>query len=472
MSYEQFLATKISRFTPSGFDVDESLLNPSLFPFQNDIVKLALKLGKFCLWANTGLGKGLMLLSWSDAIVRHTDGKVLVLAPLGVAKQLVRESAKFNIQSPIKYALDDSEVTDGITVTNYDRLHLFDASQFIGVVLDESSVMKNSTSSTCQSIIDLFVETPYKLACSATPAPNDQMELGTQAEFIGVMRKVEMLAMFFTHDGGDTSKWVLKGHAKTRFWEWVATWAIVLRKPSDLGYDDDGYDLPELNVLDVVVNTPVDAMPGELFAWEAKSLSEQRALNKATLNDRIEATASLVSSSADQWLVWCETNDESARITKLIGGAVEVKGSDTNKHKEDSMMAFADGKIRVMVSKSSICGFGLNFQRCHNTVFVCSSHSFEKVYQSIRRFYRFGQTEAVNAYFVHHELEGAVQRNYQRKERDANAMYQSMMSAMMNVTMASLRGIQPDVMDYNPQIKMVVPEWLISDINQLLLSGQ
>lgn len=461
-TYQDFLQDKLSRFVPSGFDVEESVLNANLFPFQRDIVKLALKLGKFCLWANTGLGKGLMLLSWADAVARVTGGNVLVLAPLGVAKQLVREAAKFGVVTSVQYALDDSEVADGITITNYDRIHLFDASQFIGVVLDESSILKSSTSATCQSIIDQFAATPYKLACSATPSPNDQMELGTQAEFIGVMSKVEMLAMFFTHDGGETSKWVLKGHAMTRFWEWVATWAIVLRKPSDIGYSDDGYDLPPLNVQDVEICTPVDAIDGQLFAWEAKSLSEQRSLNRNTLIDRIEATAQLVNNNDDQWVVWCETNEESAMITKLIDGAVEVKGSDTSKHKEDSMLAFADGNIRVLVSKSSICGFGMNWQQCQNCVFVCSSHSFEKVYQAVRRFYRFGQTKQVNVYFVRHTLEGAVHRNYQRKESASDKMYREMINATVNISMAALTGIQPNKTTYNPQKLMIVPNWLVT----------
>lgn len=461
MSYQDFLQNKLSRFVPSGFEVDDSLLNDALFPFQRDIVKLALKLGKFCVWANTGLGKGLMLLSWADAVARFTGGKVLVMAPLGVAKQLVREAAKFGVKNPIRYAMDGTEVGDGITVTNYDRIHLFDADMFVGVVLDESSILKSSTSATCQAIIEQFTATPYKLACSATPSPNDQMELGTQAEFIGVMSKVEMLAMFFTHDSGDTSKWVLKGHARTRFWEWVATWAIVLRKPSDIGYSDDGYDLPPLSVHDVEINTPVDAIEGQLFAWEAKSLSEQRALNKATLADRITATAQLVNSGSGQWVVWCETNQESAMITKLISGAVEVKGSDSAKHKEDSMIAFADGQIRVLVSKSSICGFGMNWQQCQNCVFVCSSHSFEKVYQAVRRFYRFGQTKPVNVYFVRHTLEGAVHRNYQRKESAADTMYQGMIKATVKISMAALTGIEPNKTDYNPTVPMQIPGWLI-----------
>jgi len=468
MSYQDFLSTKLTKFTPSGFEVNDSDLNPNLKPFQRDVTKLSLRLGKFCNWANTGLGKGLMLLSWADAVCKYTKNDVIILAPLGVSKQLVRESTKFAIDTPVKYCADGSEVHPGITITNYERFGRFDLSRFVGVALDESSILKSETGSTCQLIISAFASTPYKLACSATPSPNDFMELGTQCEFLGIMSRVEMLAMFFTHDGGDTSKWRLKKHAQSRFWEWVATWAVMMRSPSDLGYSSDGYDLPPMNTHEIVVDTIVESLDGELFAWEAKSLSEQRSLNKSTLADRVAATAVLVNNSTEQWVVWCETNDESAMVTKLIDGAVEVKGSDSPDHKERSMLDFVDGKIRVLVSKSSICGFGMNFQNCHNCVFVCSSHSFERVYQAVRRFYRYGQQSEVSVYFIRHQLEGAVQRNYQRKEQESNLMYAQMLKAMQGITMAQLKGVSQDRMNYSPsQIKL--PEWLKSECSTSLI---
>jgi hypothetical protein len=463
MDYQSFLSQKIPAFVPSGFECSDDLLNPNLKAFQRDIVKLALRLGKFANWANTGLGKGLMLLSWADAVCKETGGNVIILAPLGVSKQLVREAAKFSIETLVQYCTGQSQVKSGITITNYERLERFDASEFIGVVLDESSILKSETGAVCQSIINTFAQTPYKLSCSATPSPNDYMELGTQAEFLGVMSRVEMLAMFFTHDGGDTSKWRIKKHGKAKFWEWIATWAVMLRFPSDLGYSDAGYILPGLNVEELVVETEVEAQEGMLFAWEARTLLEQRSLNKSTMDDRVKAVSELVNGSTDQWVVWCETNDESKMIAGLIDGAVEVKGTDSPEHKEQAMMGFVDGSVRVLVSKSSICGFGMNFQNCHNCVFLESSHSFERVYQAIRRFYRFGQQHEVTVYFVRHQLEAAVQRNYQRKEQESDQMYAQLVQAMQKITMVSLGRTKNHRMEYTGTT-IEIPSWLLSEV--------
>lgn len=458
MSYTKFLEAKDREFIHSGFDA--MYINNNAMPFQLDIVTHALKLGKYCIWADTGMGKGFMLLAWADSVYRHTGRSVIVLAPLGVARQLVRESEKFNIESPVKYCKEQSEVESGITITNYERLSSFDTLHFIGVVLDESSILKNSSGAICQNIIESFRSTPYKLACSATPSPNDYTELGTQCEFLGVMSKVEMLASFFTHDGKDTAKWILKGHAKSRFWEWVAKWAIVLRKPSDLGYSDDGYDLPPLNTIDMIVKTPVSTPDGELFRFEAKSLTEQRELNRTTLIDRVAAAAKLVNESSEQFVIWCETNEESTMLKRAISGSVEVKGSDDPDHKEDSFAAFSIGTIRVLITKAKIAGMGMNWQQCHNTVFVCASHSFERTYQSIRRFYRYGQEMPVNAYFIRHELESAVQRNYAAKESRSEAMYKGIVKTMIGVIKSEMSGLKRMTDDYIPDKKMIVPSWI------------
>jgi superfamily II DNA or RNA helicase len=462
MSYTEFLQTKDREFTHSGFDCASVgiNINDRAMPFQSDIVHHALRLGKYCLWADTGMGKGFMLLAWADAVHRHTQRDVIVLAPLGVARQLVREAEKFNIQSPVKYCKEHADIEAGITVTNYERLSSFDPLHFIGVVLDESSILKNSTGAICTAIIEAFASTPYKLACSATPSPNDYTELGTQCEFLGVMSKVEMLASFFTHDGGDTSKWVLKGHAKKRFWEWVAKWGIVLRKPSDLGYSDDGYSLPPLNCIDVEIATPVPTPDGVLFRFEAKSLSEQRELNKLTLNDRINAAAAIVNDSDEQFVVWCETNIESEMLRKAIPGSAEVTGSDSPDLKEDTFAAFSSGELRVLITKAKIAGMGMNWQQCHNTVFVCASHSFERTYQSIRRFYRYGQESEVNAYFIRHQLESAVQRNYVTKEDKSKAMYEGIVGIMMDVIKGEITGLKRMQDDYKPSDIMVTPSWL------------
>lgn len=458
MSYTKFLETKEREFTHSGFECAD--INSRAKDFQLDIVTHALKLGKYCIFADTGMGKGFMLLAWADAVCRHTSRSVIVLAPLGVARQLVREAEKFGIETPVKYCKEHGEVEPGITITNYERLASFDPLHFIGVVLDESSILKNSTGAICTGIIDAFKSTPYKLACSATPSPNDYTELGTQVEFLGIMSKVEMLASFFTHDGGDTSKWVLKGHAKQRFWEWVARWAIVLRKPSDLGYSNDGYDLPPLKTIDITIDTHVPTPDGILFRFEAKSLTEQRELNRLTLNDRIAAAADLVNASDEQFVIWCETNTESEMLRKAICGSVEVKGADSPDHKEDSFAAFSAGLLRVLITKAKIAGMGMNWQQCHNTVFVCASHSFERTYQSIRRFYRYGQDSAVNVYFIRHELEGAVQRNYITKEAKSEAMYNGIVKMMAEVIKGEMIGMRRMRDDYNPSITMIVPSWL------------
>ena len=458
MSYTEFLETKEREFTHSGFECSD--INDRAKDFQLDIVTHALKLGKYCIFADTGMGKGFMLLAWADAVCRHTGRSVIVLGPLGVARQLVRESEKFGIETPVKYCKEHSEVEPGITITNYERLDSFDPLHFIGVVLDESSILKNSTGAICTGIIDVFKSTPYKLACSATPSPNDYTELGTQVEFLGIMSKVEMLASFFTHDGRDTSKWVLKGHAKHRFWEWVARWAIVLRKPSDLGYSNEGYDLPPLKTIDITIDTHVPTPDEVLFRFEAKSLTEQRELNRLTLNDRIAAAADLVNASDEQFVIWCETNTESEMLRKAIDGSVEVKGSDSPDHKEDSFAAFSAGLLRVLITKAKIAGMGMNWQQCHNTVFVCASHSFERTYQSIRRFYRYGQNSEVNVYFIRHELEGAVQRNYIAKEARSEVMYNGIIKMMAEVIKGEMGGIRRMRDDYNPAIAMIVPSWL------------
>lgn len=461
MSYSNFLQTKERAFTHSGFVCNS--INDRAKPFQIDIVSHALKLGKYCIWADTGMGKGFMLLAWADAVYRHTGRSVIVLAPLGVARQLVREAEKFCIDAPVKYCKEHAEVESGITITNYERLASFDPLHFVGVVLDESSILKNSTGAICMSIIDAFKSTPYKLACSATPSPNDYSELGTQCEFLGVMSRVEMLASFFTHDGGDTSKWVLKGHAKSRFWEWVAIWAIVLRKPSDLGYSNDGYDLPPLKTIDITIDTSVPTPEYALFRFEAKSLTEQRELNRLTLADRIKSAADIVNASDEQFVIWCETNIESEMLRKSIDGSVEVKGSDSPDHKEDSFAAFSGGTLRVLITKAKIAGMGMNWQQCHNTIFVCASHSFERTYQSIRRFYRYGQESEVNAYFIRHELEGAVQRNYMAKEMKSEVMYNGIVKIMTEVIKGEMAGLRRMRDDYNPTILMNVPEWLESE---------
>jgi hypothetical protein len=446
MTYKDFLASKSTACAPAGFDPQQ--FTAPLFPFQRDIVTMACRVGRFCIWADCGMGKTAMQLEWAHQVHQHTGGNVLVLAPLAVAHQTVREGAKFGI--PCAFAATQADVQPGITITNYEKLGHFDPTAFDGVVLDESSILKAYTGKIRNQIIESFAQTPFRLACSATPAPNDHMELGNHAEFIGVMTRTEMLAMFFVHDGGDTSKWRLKGHAKDKFWEWVCSWAVTIRKPSDLGYEDGNFILPELRIQDCTVETPREAMADDagqmaLFAMEARTLSDQRQVRKASLQMRVDAAAALANDSTEQWLIWCDLNDESRALTAAIDGAVEVSGSDSDDHKRKAAIDFQDGKIRVLVSKPSIFGFGLNFQGCHNVAFVGLSHSYEAFYQAIRRCWRFGQQHPVNAHIIYDVAEGRVIENIRRKEADSIAMAESMVTIMKQTTMEQLKKIQRQV---------------------------
>lgn len=459
MDYSSWVKKKAVSIKPSGFEPVS--LNDRLYDFQSAITARAIRQGRFCIFADCGMGKGPMLLSWADEVYRYTDQPVLVMAPLAVSEQLVRESEKFGIDARIVASHDD--VASGINITNYEKLDKFDPSIFGGVVLDESSILKSHTGKYRTEITDAFRSTPYRLACSATPSPNDFIELGTHAEFMGVMTREEMLAMYFTHDGGNTSKWRLKGHAQDDFWNWVCEWAIMIRNPSDLGYDGSDYVLPELCIKDVVVDSDVFDKSGNPIVSEAKTLTEQRNVKRSSLEERCQQAASLINNdtSNSQWLVFCYLNDESKRLKELIDGATEVKGADKDNHKKDSMIGFQSGDIRILVSKPSICGFGMNFQGCHNVVFVGLSHSFEAYYQAVRRCYRFGQTEPVNAFFVYHNLEGLVTKNIRDKESKFLEMAQQMAARMRFKMQSLIDKTTRTVTEYKPTKLIKIADWLI-----------
>jgi hypothetical protein len=330
---------------------------------------------------------------------------------------------------------------DGNGITNYERLEKFDPANYTGIVLDESSILKSYTGKIRNDIIERFGQRPFRLAATATPAPNDFMELGNHAEFVGSMSRTEMLSMFFVHDGGETQKWRLKGHAETEFWRWVASWAVMIRKPSDLGYEDGKFILPPLNIQQVEVRTE-EAQEGFLFPVEASTLQERQAARKSSINERAGVAAEMVNASSEQWLVWCDRNDEADALRKTIPGSVEVRGSDTAEHKIKSAQGFRNGDIRVLISKPSMFGYGLNFQNCHNVAFVGLSDSYEQYYQAVRRVWRFGQDRTVNVYVITSELEGAVVKNIERKERDAMAMAESMVEHMHAINEENLKGTQ------------------------------
>jgi len=425
--YSEFLALKAPRMKPSGFLVSDTQISHVLFEFQRDIVRWALRLGKSSIFLDCGLGKTPIQLAWAHHVHAHTRLPVLILAPLAVTGQTVAEGDKFGVD--VHYTRSGDDLIDGVNITNYEMLEHFDPSTFGGVVLDESSILKSYDGSTRTRIIESFADTSYRLACTATPAPNDYMELGNHSEFVGSMSRTEMLAMFFVHDGGETQKWRLKGHAMGDFWQWVCSWAVAARRPSDLGYDDSGFKLPPLDMFEhVVAVDPMDT--GVLFDHGNPSLIERRRARKLSIGGRVDLASDMVSTDDEQWIVWCGLNDESKRLTAAIDGAVEITGSDSPDHKESSLLGFGAGKHRVIVTKPSIAGFGMNFQSCRNMVFVGLSDSYEEMYQAVRRCYRFGQKRTVNVHIVTASTDGAVVANVKRKEQDASAMAHAMAESM------------------------------------------
>lgn len=443
MDYTDFLAQKAITAAPVGFDVAPDALNPALFDWQSSIVRWALRRGRSAIFSRYGTGKTLMQLEWARHVAEHTGHAVLILAPLAVAQQTKREGEKFGI--PVTICRSQDDTTPGINITNYEMLRHFEPGTFAGIVLDESSILKAYDGKTRTEIIEAFVDTPYRLACTATPAPNDHMELGNHSEFLGIMTRSEMLSMFFVHDGGDTSQWRLKGHAEKEFWRWLCSWAVMLRKPSDIGYDDTGFDLPPLNMHQITVDVEhqeqaADGAQLYLFPVEALSLIDRRNARKVSLADRVRAAAQIVNANNDQWLVWCNLNAESKALTKAIYGATEVTGSDTNEHKEASARKFIDGTIRVLVSKPSIFGFGMNFQHCHKAAYVGLSDSFEELDQSIHRIHRYGQQQPCDVHIITSELEGAVVRNIERKRKDHQTMTDNMIAHMTELNTRSLHG--------------------------------
>lgn len=400
MEYLEFLKTKQVKIQKSGFNVEDKDLNPILFDFQKYCVKKALSAGKYALFEDCGLGKTLQQLEWAKHVSMHTNKPVLILAPLGVIHQTIKEGAKFGYNvSEISLTVFDQDLKAGIYITNYDNLENIDAYLFGGVVLDESSILKNFNGKTKQQLVDDFNETPYKLCCTATPSPNDTMELCNHAEFLNVMTRNEMLAMYFVHDGGNTSSWRLKGYAERSFWDFVSMWAVMLTSPSDIGFDGSKYILPNLNIEEVFIETE-KRDNGMLFNDIAVSATTFHKELKATQNERMEKVAELVNNSNEQFIVWIGHDDEGKLLRSLIPDAVEVKGSDTKQFKKENLLGFAGNKFRVLITKLKIAQYGLNYQNCHNQVFASLDFSFEATYQGIRRSYRFGQNKEVNIFLI------------------------------------------------------------------------
>ena len=446
MNYESFIAAKAVTDPATGLNVIPPL-NPMLFPFQQDMVRWALARGRAAIFADCGMGKTLMQLEWAHHIV----GEVLILAPLAVSAQTVREGEKFGVK--VGYARSDEQIKERITITNYEMLPHFNVDRFTGVVLDESSILKSYDGKTRTAIIDGFAQTPFRLACTATPAPNDYMELGNHSQFLGVMSYTEMLSMFFVHDGGETQKWRLKGHAESEYWKWLCSWAVMIRKPSDLGYEDGDFKLPEMIMHDVTVNVN-EPSSGWLFALQAETLQERIAARRDSIAERVAHCAAIANATTKPFLVWCNLNSESDALVRAIPGAVEVKGSDSAESKEKNLLAFSRGELRVMVTKPSIAGHGLNWQHCADMAFVGLSDSYEQFYQAVRRCWRFGQKQSVNVHVICAETEGAVVQNIKRKEREALAMAANMVEHMQDLNKAALHGATKRIkIDYVRNIK-------------------
>jgi hypothetical protein len=419
MDYQQFLKTKEKSHISSGFDIEESKLNSNLFDFQKFTVKTALKKGRFAIFADCGLGKTLMQLSWAKEVYNYTNKKVLILAPLAVVEQTKLEAKKFNID------------LDSFDITNYEQLKNIDTSIYSGVVLDESSILKGRDGKLSRFIIDSFKTTPYKLACTATPSPNDHMELGQHSEFLGVMPYLEMLAMYFVHDGGETSKWRLRKHAKDDFWKFVMTWAIAIDNPKTLGFNHDGYDLPEIEYIEHII--PVENNTNTLFGDVAVSATELNKDLRRSLDKRIHKTNDIINSNPDeQFIVWGLQNAETDALNKLIDESINVQGSDKPEVKAKNLNGFAREEFKRLITKTSIASFGMNYQQCHNMIFCSYDFKFEQFYQAVRRCYRFGQKSKVKVHLLIPESQKNVRKSILEKEKKHFEMIREMSNYSAN----------------------------------------
>lgn len=444
--YMDLIESKRIRQRPVGFDIDACALNGRLFEWQQRVVAWALKQGRAAIFADCGLGKTAMQLEWAHRVAERASRPVLVLAPLAVASQTAREGAKFGID--VTVCRSSADVRGGVNVTNFEMLHHFDPDEFAGLVLDESSILKAYTGTTRRAIQSFADRIDFRLACTATPAPNDVMEMTNHSEFVGSLQGKQILALFMQVDYKDGSQgkqsYVLKPKARKAYYEWLSSWAVALRRPSDAGGDDDGFQLPGLVVEDVIVDAELVPDESQLFALEASTLQERHAARRDSIGDRVAALSRLIESEPDEsWIVWCGLNDESAAAAAAIPGATEITGSDSAEHKSRAMEAFSSGECRVLVTKPSIAGWGMNWQHCARVVFLGMSDSWEQYYQAIRRCYRFGQRREVKVFRITASTESAVLQNIERKEGQASEMMDGMVDAMGELTFGRNRAPVP-----------------------------
>lgn len=442
MNYEDFVKQKRRAEVATGHTPSD--LNEYLKPFQHAVVSWAVRRGRAAVFADTGLGKTIMQLAWADAVFSHTQGAVLILAPLAVSEQTIEEGAKFGIEVQ-RVPNGESIPSSGVWITNYERMDAIEFTTLSGLVLDESSILKSHDGKTRQRIIENAQGIPYRLSCTATPSPNDFEELGNQCEFLGVMTRTEMLATYFVNDTGDTGTWRLKGWGKSKFWEWMGTWSVVIRNPSDIGFNGDEYILPGLEYHEHVIET--ESLGDDLFSRPAMGLAERRKAQRDSIEARCKALADVVNQdTSEPWLIWCHLNDEAELLKSLIPGSVNVQGSDSPEVKSKNLMAFSHGQIRVLISKPKIAGFGMNWQHCARMAFVGLDDSFEKFYQAVRRCHRFGQKRQVHVHLFTAENEGQILLNLKRKEKQHHEMSANMVNHMRDIMNHELSG-QVNIVD-------------------------
>jgi hypothetical protein len=468
--YSAFLASKRRTAPASGFDVDPGELSPELFDFQRHIVSWAMRRGRAAVWADTGLGKTRMQLEWLRHVV-PSGHMGLILAPLGVTQQTIREAEILGIElAYVRNAEEATHASAALVISNYERLWQLDSNRFTAVVLDESSILKSYSGTTKRALVAAFAETPYRLACTATPAPNDLEELCNHADFLGIMSPAEMRSTFFIADSrGEFMRYRLKGHAKQAFYDWLASWAIACRTPDDLGFDGAAYQLPELSIVDHLI--PTDwAAEGELFTPRLEGVSQRAQVRRETLEARVEAALDLLRAEPEaQWLCWCGLNTEADSIQSGVKAALpdanvaEVSGSDDPDLKAESLLAFSRGEVQVLVTKPSLAGFGLNFQACARMVFIGLSDSYELYYQAIRRCYRFGQHRPVHAHIVLADVEKPIVANVRAKERTAAATTSGLVAAIAEQNRRELFAGTSKADDFTPTMPLTVPEWLTTE---------
>lgn len=462
--YYRLIASKRPTYEPRGFSgVDESALPSGLFDHQRHGVAFALRAGSAAIFYDTGLGKTRMALTWGDEVVRRTNRPVLMLAPLAVAQQHVAEARAVGIDARLSRT-GAAPTSPSIVVTNYDRLQNFDPRDYAGVILDESSILKGFSGVTTRRLIDAFSATPYRLACSATPAPNDHTELAQHSEFLGVLDRTQMLTRWFLHDSADTGEWRLKGHAIKDFWSWVSSWARAVSRPSDIGYSDAGFEMPGLVTRTHVVEADRSVVAGDapasgqmtLFRMPGTSATSIHAEKRITSTDRAARTAETVLSDPDEhWVIWVDTDYDADAVRNLLPGVVEVSGKMPIDMKEERLSAFSRGEIKWLLSKPRVAGYGLNWQHCARMAFCGISFSYENYYQAVRRCWRFGQRRPVQVHVICADTEAEIWATVARKSGDHDAMKIEMIDAMRRAAM------RVDALaTYSPSMEARLPAWL------------